>query len=451
MPAAASPASFSAGDLLARPVSFYLTKELKSPTAEMTIGEVIEGIRWRQWQMPVARVRETVGVDKATSKRLKGSLSVVTFAGVFGRHTADDLKRHSGLMVLDVDGLGDRMSEAKGVFAADPHVLACFISPGGAGLKAVVPVAAQTSAEHVQCFDAAAKHFRVVGFEVDCGRDVSRLCFVSDDPELIVREARDDVRVFFPLHPLTPELAPKPPDPCSIPPLILSAPHFIGKTCSYGGRIQANLRRSPTMRKIWTKFVDWRPVERGRRNQAIMKIVPTLYRMTSEAWVVRLSLLFYYKGRGVFKDSRVQHERETRAMLGGVARSYRAELSTDEGEVYDSLDVRERIAFRICRDLTVKSADSQFFMSERELGERLGCHPTQAGRILRRFCDLAILAVAKPGIKRAKGVRGWATTYRRKLSPARPESDVGVAQGEDCPPARHGQGTGQSIPSAQSA
>ena len=59
-----------------------------------------------------------------------------------------------------------------------------------------------------------------------------------------------------------------------------------------------------------------------------------------------------------------------------------------------------------------------FFMSADEMGLRLGVPSIQAHCILKgKLAKLGIIEVVKNGVRRAKGQRGIATTYRWSVAP----------------------------------
>ena len=71
---------------------------------------------------------------------------------------------------------------------SDPFVLTAFVSPTGRGLKVWVRILPDTSL-HYASFLAAKRHFKEVhGVDIDgdC-KDLARLCFVSDDPDIFIR------------------------------------------------------------------------------------------------------------------------------------------------------------------------------------------------------------------------------------------------------------------------
>ena len=99
-------------------------------------------------------------------------------------------------------------------------------------------------------------------------------------------------------------------------------------------------------------------------------------------------------------------------MLKGCAQSYLSLLPALVRAVYEALDRREQAAFRICRDLAVRSDRYVFFLSCDELGERLGCDSKQAHRILNGFAGDGILERITVGLARAPGVTARATEWK---------------------------------------
>jgi len=63
--------------------------------------------------------------------------------------------------------------------------------------------------------------------------------------------------------------------------------------------------------------------------------------------------------------------------------------------------------------VTDKSPTRMFFMSADEMGMRLGISSIQGHRILKgKLAKLGIIEVLEKGIRRTRGQRGIATTYR---------------------------------------
>jgi replicative DNA helicase len=124
-------------------------------------------------------------------KDAKRELPVVMFSGKFEGRKDEDLKEHSGVIVLDFDHID--VANSKNALATDEYILSCWVSPSGDGLKALVKIA-QTR-KHRDHFRAIASYMdRQYGLEVDStGQNESRLCFESYDPEIIINE---DSKVF---------------------------------------------------------------------------------------------------------------------------------------------------------------------------------------------------------------------------------------------------------------
>jgi|TARA_R110002153_G_scaffold49128_3_gene138606 hypothetical protein len=113
------------------------------------------------------------------------------YSGKFDGRKDEDLSDHSGVIVLDFDHID--VSYSKNALATDEYILACWVSPSGDGLKALVKIA-QTR-KHRDHFRAIASYIdRQYGLEVDStGQNESRLCFESYDPDIIINE---DSKVF---------------------------------------------------------------------------------------------------------------------------------------------------------------------------------------------------------------------------------------------------------------
>lgn len=126
----------------------------------------------------------------------ENKLLSVTFAGTFprGKRKAEHISQHSGLIVLDIDGLTDaQIPDLLAELAQMPQVVLAFISPSRKGIKVVVSVTPrpENDLEHKGGYHACLEFFDDLateyGFEIDTsGKDCSRLCFLSHDPLAIV-------------------------------------------------------------------------------------------------------------------------------------------------------------------------------------------------------------------------------------------------------------------------
>lgn len=175
---------------------------------------------------------------------------------------------------------------------------------------------------------------------------------------------------------------------------------------------EAELATRTKLARIYRNYVEPRPARQGRRNETITKMIPALFSVVSDDVAEWMCMAWFDTNSAVFKDSRGQHEKETRALLSGRAASYQRELPTATREVYDELDEREKSAFRICRALALLEESSIFFLGCDELAERIGCKSMQAYRILNGFKGDGVLLLVTPGVRRAPGVAPLATEYK---------------------------------------
>lgn len=122
----------------------------------------------------------------------KKKLSAVTLSGTFTKRGIAGLETYSGIIQADLDHLhreGVDICELKKRLSLDPHVLFCFVSPGGDGFKIGIPVATGYE-DHTEAFLAMQRYFESTYgiLPDDACKDVSRLCFLSSDPEIFINE-----------------------------------------------------------------------------------------------------------------------------------------------------------------------------------------------------------------------------------------------------------------------
>jgi len=128
---------------------------------------------------------------RSGNKEAKKKLPVVLFSGEFSSRKDEALFEHSGLVVLDFDHVD--VDKTKQALATDDFVLACWTSPSGDGIKAVVKI---TNPErHRDHFRSLIAYFdKQYGLQVDeTGINESRACFESYDPDIVIK---DDVKKF---------------------------------------------------------------------------------------------------------------------------------------------------------------------------------------------------------------------------------------------------------------
>lgn len=119
----------------------------------------------------------------------------VTFSGTFTSRSNDNLLQHSGLICFDFDDISTHFPDSNPRRAvrnlrddllhdAAIDTALLFRSPGGDGLKWVVPIDL-SQGTHAEWFDVMSCYItRTYGICPDpSGRDVARACYLSWDPE----------------------------------------------------------------------------------------------------------------------------------------------------------------------------------------------------------------------------------------------------------------------------
>lgn len=127
----------------------------------------------------VEEIRNTL--DKEKAGELKKNLPCICFSGKFGSDRKDEqIISHSQYLVLDFDNvyeLRDKQTE----IISNKFIYACWVSPSGNGLKALVKIA--NGDKHRDHFEALEEFFP----EVDkSGKNPSRVCYESYDSEIYI-------------------------------------------------------------------------------------------------------------------------------------------------------------------------------------------------------------------------------------------------------------------------
>ncbi|MDC1324545.1 DUF3987 domain-containing protein [Flavobacteriaceae bacterium] len=148
----------------------------------LIVKDVIEG----KYKEPIEAIRMAIGMGKPErADQFKKELVAFTPSATFeGGRKMEYFKMYSGFVHLDFDKLEpDELQEAKQKIQSIPYTFACFTSPSGNGLKVFIEI--NTGAEHHKTAYAQVQAYyeKEVGIEADpkC-KDITRLCFVSYDP-----------------------------------------------------------------------------------------------------------------------------------------------------------------------------------------------------------------------------------------------------------------------------
>ena len=126
--------------------------------------------------------------DKAQRNELKKELPAVCFSGKFTKRADSSIQEHSGFICLDFDGYAkqkDLVSD-KERLSKDRYVYSVFISPSGAGLKALIKIPIDPT-NHASYFNSLEKYFDNPHFD-KTSKNISRVCYESYDPLLFLNE-----------------------------------------------------------------------------------------------------------------------------------------------------------------------------------------------------------------------------------------------------------------------
>lgn len=113
-------------------------------------------------------------------------------AGLFRYRNAKSLIKHSGLMVIDIDGIAShkRLMQIREQLLNDKvfQTQLLFISPSGNGLKWIIYVADMEGNSHSSFFNKVRIYLsNVYGIEADkSGSDVCRICYLPHDPSCYI-------------------------------------------------------------------------------------------------------------------------------------------------------------------------------------------------------------------------------------------------------------------------
>lgn len=152
---------------------------------------ILKHIKNGRWKTQINEIRDLINRNEnEKGSVLKKTLPAFTPSGTFSeRRKKENIDSYSGLLHLDYDKVED-VESLKEIIVKIPFTYSAFISPSGKGLKVVVNTDAELES-HTHAFNALKLYYdEIVGLESDrTVKDVTRLCFVSYDPELYLNES----------------------------------------------------------------------------------------------------------------------------------------------------------------------------------------------------------------------------------------------------------------------
>lgn len=168
-------------------------KNFNEVTENKDILKILNDIKNGVYKPAITYLRKSLADNKTeAAERAKKSLPAFTPSATFkGGRKMEFLTNYNALVVLDIDKITpEKLTESKEILKENPFVFAFFTSPSGNGLKIFIKVDSGKD-EHKETFLKLQRYFEdILSLEIDkSGKDITRLCFFSYDPELFVNEA----------------------------------------------------------------------------------------------------------------------------------------------------------------------------------------------------------------------------------------------------------------------
>lgn len=186
-------------EILNKKVS-YLDHFSSEVIKEETLGSILNQIKSKKLLVVTNALRALRSKGNLSDyNKNKKNLPAVTFCGFFSpKRSGDHLKEYNYLMVLDIDKLDENeVLRVKDVLVKDKYVFSFWESPSGNGIKGLVSLKylfdiqkGNEDRAHKIAFKALDNYFTEnYGVHIDAsGCDITRLCFLSCDQALVLKE-----------------------------------------------------------------------------------------------------------------------------------------------------------------------------------------------------------------------------------------------------------------------
>ena len=163
-------------------------KNFATPVENVSLIILSNRIASGKYKEQVEEIRDLIAQGKTEEAQTKKQqLAAFTPSATFTeKRLLPNIEQYSGFVHLDFDKLTpEQISAAFQIIAAIPYTFLCFISPSGNGLKVFIEV--NTGAvHHDTAYQQVMQYYEnATGLKADVKcKDITRLCFVSHDPQL---------------------------------------------------------------------------------------------------------------------------------------------------------------------------------------------------------------------------------------------------------------------------
>ncbi len=178
-------------------ISLCMNIKVKSYSI-ITLYEALNSIRIGVYKKQIDAIRRLYINGDKRYQTMKKQLPSFLFSGqLYDTRYKFDVCGYTSLLVVDIDKL-ENIEEVKTLLKSDAHVLSLWLSPTGNGLKVLLLLKYNKSYSkvdtwiiHEHCaFPQVEKYFATkYNIHIDAtGADITRLCFVSSDPNIHLKQ-----------------------------------------------------------------------------------------------------------------------------------------------------------------------------------------------------------------------------------------------------------------------
>jgi hypothetical protein len=171
-------------------VSVY--KNFRTNLDKKNILGILQEIKTGKYESDIKAIRYAIQKgDTKKADEIKSGLLGFTTSGTFGEsRTKENILYYSMIIGLDFDHIPvSEINNFISIINECKYTLASFISPSGEGIKVFVKINSKKE-KHATAYSQVANFYKnLSGYDFDpkC-KDITRLCFVSSDPETYVNE-----------------------------------------------------------------------------------------------------------------------------------------------------------------------------------------------------------------------------------------------------------------------
>lgn len=168
--------------------SSTIFKNFSIPIEKKSLIIIANDIASDKYKPQVERVRSLIAEGKnEEAQEVKKQILAFTPSAVFTeKRLMQYIEMYSGFIHLDFDKLTpEQLEAAKKIIGAIPYTFLCFVSPSGNGLKVFVEVTTEMEHHDIAYLQVQQYYEKATGLKADPScKDITRLCFMSHDPQL---------------------------------------------------------------------------------------------------------------------------------------------------------------------------------------------------------------------------------------------------------------------------